>query len=300
MLHGVNSGTQDVLSDYLVNTTLSLKYENKCVAKYNEAHAGGAMAGREREVTCTLSDIREVYDTDWKGCIREDASDAFVKIECTIVTDDNCRVAFIIIASFPKVKIIKSEEVRYIGDQLGRIARKAIPIFLADIKGIDLFRTHRISLDYYLGKASTELTECSEERSASFNCIITSETYLHICDQFAEYSNARQSFDYAVSKLREFADYPPYGLKCHQSEVLTMLGFIDRSLDSADVGDLYQWYREKQLGIGSRFKDLLRRKNGDHPGYKLAQEYIRRTLFSYHAPTVWLKNPPIIKSDNFP
>ena len=254
------------------------------------------MTKTDHEITVTLSTGREVYDTDWNGRIIEDADEALAKLDCTINIDEGRRVAFGILATFTKTRIQKPDDER-IGDRLGFLMRKIIPNYLAASTKIDLFRTHRISIAAYLGKRLPKTPENSSEYLTPCNCTITAEAFQNINDQFAEYLAARKSFDHAVKKLREFADCTPHGLKYHQSEVLSLLGFIERSLKSADVGYLYGWYREKQSGIRSYFNDMFRRKQGNHPGYKRAQDYIRRNLFSYHAPEVWHEHPPTLQTE---
>ncbi len=252
------------------------------------------MSNTDREITVTLSTARGVYDTDWNGRIIEEADDALAKLNCTIDIEKERRVTFGILAAFPKIRI-KQPDDKHIDDRLGFLTWKTIPIYLANFTQIDLFRTHRICLFMYLGKRLPKTVENSSEYLSPFKCTITSDAFQDIINQFTEYSAARRSFDYAVNRLREFADYTPYGLKCHQSEIFSLLCFLERLLGSADAGHLHGWYREKQSGIRSRFNDMFRRKQENHPGYKRAQDYIRRNLFLYRAPDVWHEHPPILQ-----
>jgi len=253
------------------------------------------MSKIDRTVTVTLGFGSQIYDTDWEGHIIKDAEDALAMLQCTIDFEEESRVAFGIIASFPNARI-KAPDDKHISDRLSFLTWKIMSTYLEECTEIDLFHIHRIPLVAYLGKRLPKTPERSSEYLSPFKCKITTETFETLRNQYTEYFTARKSFVYAVDKLRDFADLTPHGLKYHQSEIYSLLEFIEQSLESADVGHLYGWYKEKQSCIRSYFADMLRRKQANHPGYKSAQDYISRNLFSYRAPDVWRDHPPILQT----
>lgn len=252
------------------------------------------MPEEKHEITIRLDTARQVFDTDWNGRIIEDSDKVFGRMNCALEVDKEQRVAFGIRSSLPKTRIKDNEE-RHIEDRLNFLTWKVIGIYLANCSKIDLFNIHHISLENYLEKRLPKNPEKSSEYFSPFACEICNEAFDNLKKQYGHYSAACKSFNHAVEQLREFAGYDPYGVKYHQSEIFSLLSFIERSLSSADVGYLYSWYKEKQSGIRGYFNDMLRRKQGSHPGYKQAQDYITRNLYSYHTPVVWLKKPPILK-----
>ncbi len=253
------------------------------------------MSKKDREVQVTLGIASQVYDTDWNGRMIEDAADVLAKLPCTMDIDDKRRVAFCIVASSPKAPIKESDD-KHVGDRLGFLTRKVMGAYLADSTDIDLFKTHRIQLAPYFDKRLHKTPQESSEYLAPFTCKITDDAFESVNAQYDEYSAARNSFDHAVEKLRDFADLSPYGFTCHRSEILSLLAFIERTLEAADVGHLYLWYNEKQSGIRRYFNDLFRRKQANHSGYRRAQDYIRSNLFSYHAPDCWRDHPPLLQA----
>ncbi len=131
-----------------------------------------------------------------------------------------------------------------------------------------------------------------------FVCSIQPTVYKSILQQFPVYTAARESFDEAVYKLSNFAELSPSDVSYHKAEIQSLISFIERSLDSTDIGFMFSWYNEKHSLISKYFNDMFRRKQGNHPNYKLAQDYIRKTLCSYHAPCCWRKYPPLLPVSN--
>lgn len=249
------------------------------------------MSNLDCSVIATLSIASQIYDTNWNGEIIEDSEDVLAQLNSTIDIDSEHRVAFGIIASFPKQRLSIFDE-KHIGDRLGFLTRNVFSNYLSDCNEIDLFQIHRISLIDYLGNRLPQTPLSSSQYLSPFRITLSTEVFKTLSCQSDEYSAARRSFNLAVNKLKSLANLSPFGLKHHKSEVYSLLDFIGESLASAGVGHMEGWYKEKQSGICSSFEDMLRRKQANHPGYKSSQEYISRTLFSYRAPEVWRDNPP--------
>lgn len=156
---------------------------------------------------------------------------------------------------------------------------------LAECGSLSIFAAN--SVDYCL--PSDEPTTMSAAASIP-------ESYRQRLDrEYETYELARRSFNYAVKRLESFAEYPtPTG---YSSDAQDMYRYLRNCLAAADLGTMYSWYQEKMSMISTCMDDLARRKNRSHQGYRQAQEYIRSTLYSFHAPELWKERPPTISPE---
>ena len=107
---------------------------------------------------------------------------------------------------------------------------------------------------------------------------------------------ANKSFDHAVRRLQEFANSPPFhGVSSDAEE---MFFYLSRCLEAGDLGFMYCWYREKMAGIRRNIQEIRQRKDRNHRGFRIAQDYIREQLFSFSPPVAWVKRPPVLEFDH--
>ncbi|WP_339742043.1 hypothetical protein [uncultured Rubinisphaera sp.] len=114
-----------------------------------------------------------------------------------------------------------------------------------------------------------------------------SDTYIEQLNKEYEHDRAaRESFDFAVDRLRERMGGSP--------EANDLFYFLQQSIAAADMGTMSGWYMEKMTGIASYMRQLETRKNRNHPGYIRARDYIQSQLFSFSQPDAWIDYPPIL------
>lgn len=258
----------------------------------------------QHKITVAIGLALQVYKTDWRGMFIDDVNNIFAKMECALDIDESRRVAFGILSSFPKDRIDESEDYDII-EYINFLTWLAMPSYLSRSRRINIFSIHHLPLiEYFDGQLPHAPRESSEyldpydpDESSTylkpFKCTISNEVYDDLTAQYDKYLLAYKSFDYAAGKLTYVAGLAPDGVKFHRSEIFSLIAFLKRSLAVAD-SKYRHWQINDLSDIRDIFKDMLRRKNGNHICYTIAQQYIREKLESYHTPDVWHKIPPVL------
>ena len=164
------------------------------------------------------------------------------------------------------------------------LVRNELPSYFC--KQRDLFGVQTISVSGKLPKARDYTKEIEFE--------VSDELFNSLKLQSAHNTKAGQSFTNAVRRLRSIAQSGLGSIQGNWSEVVSLLVYIDRSLEVAELGHMYGWYKDKQGGVRTYFHDLHKRKQASHPHFKLGQEYILDTLSGFSPPTQWSQRPPVM------
>ncbi len=244
------------------------------------------------KLSFNIEDTFEIYETDWNGAIKKDSNNHIACGNCTIKLLNDKYISFGFHNTIPKS--ILENVTEGLTDYFCYISKNVISSFFQNCNQFNIFKIMKISSRSYLDDNFdiTEITDLSKSREP-FECTVNQPMYSELELQQQHYVKAQKAFNNAVKNLQEFATYDPFSLKYNQSELNSALSFISRSLRVADLGHMYSWYHEKQSVINSVFSDMLKRKNGNHPGYKTAQDSIAKILFRFRAPSVWKESPPL-------
>ena len=244
------------------------------------------------KLSFNFEDISEIPETDWNGAIINDSNNHVARGNCTIKLLNEKYISFGFKNSIPKsiLENVSGE----LTDYFYYISKNVISSYFHKCNQFNIFKIMSISSRSYLDDNFniTEITDLSKS-SESFECTVNQPMYNGLELQQQHYEKAQIAFNNAVKTLQEFSTYDPFSLKYNQSELNSALSFISRSLRAADLGYMYNWYNEKQSILNSKFSDMLRRKNGNHPGYKTAQDSIEKILYRFSAPSVWKESPPL-------
>lgn len=147
-------------------------------------------------------------------------------------------------------------------------ARKSLPKLLASKP--DIFKELTVNIT---GEDSD-----GAEYETPIEFTIDDATYESLKSQAAHYAAVQSCFDDSIRKLRKYARMEVGGVHSRQSEILTLLAYVDRCIETGGYGQLYNWYESKRSAVRSRFEDLFSRKQGNHPSFTASQEYIADTL----------------------
>jgi hypothetical protein len=133
-------------------------------------------------------------------------------------------------------------------------------------------------------------------KATTLSVTVSKSILLRLGEDYEADRLARRSFEYAVGRVRAFAESPPI-TGSSTGDAYGMLSFVQQSLDAGDQGHLYGWNDEKLSGIRDYLQELATRKNRQHPGYARAREYVLSNTSCFSPPDAWIRRPPTINAD---
>jgi len=207
-----------------------------------------------------------------------EAEREIIRIDCELKGDG---IKLNVAIRVPQAKRASDDVVNQVASAL----RRELPSYFK--KRRDLFQVQIIEA----GGASPD----DGDYSVPMEFDIDSEVQASMVEQSEYGLRAAESFETAARRLRAIASQGLGAIQGNWQEVSGLLAYLDRSLEVAELGHMYSWYREKQGGVRKYFHDLHNRKQASHPHVKVAQDYIADNLISYHAPSQWSDRPPTMQ-----
>jgi len=179
------------------------------------------------------------------------------------------------VASIPKDQGQRLHTVAYhaglqVKDMLGR-------------RGIwDLYNAERITL---YGEDPLSLSDSLEMKC---DVEITEALANHFRDATKRHAEAEQALEKAKEYLDSGLDYA-----CNDSSRISSAArFIADCMRADGTPMMGAWNDEKSAVLLAHIKDLVKRKNPNHPNYQSMASWVRSTLYSVRCPTYWAKYPP--------
>lgn len=236
-----------------------------------------------KEVEFSITFLQEYYKQDYSGQIIDDPDHFHGLYSCQI--------------SIPKVSSIKfacQATIKATGNDEGNKLSLMKTLSIVLIEKIKNLNNLNIFAIFDLYKIDVIDAEISDSHYYSEKIQVNDSLIENLTPQIQYVGKITKSFDIAVEQLSNYAEYYPSELKNQYYKISTLIRYIQDIVDSSYTY-LHNWYNEKQSSIQHMYSDLMRRKNTNHENYRRQKEYIKRTLYGYHCPDLWMKKPYLNK-----
>ncbi len=234
-----------------------------------------------KEVVINITFLQEYYEKDYTGQIIDNPELFHGLYSCQLSIPQSSSVKF---ACQATINSTGNDE----NDKLN-LMKSISKILIEKIKNLNYLDIFRIFDLYKIDLIDSEITENHyySEKILLGDLLIES-----LIPQIEYVSKVEKSFKLAVEQLKDYAGYYPTELKNNYFKITSLIRYIQDIVNSSYTY-LYNWYNEKQASIEYMYSDLMRRKNMNHENYIRQQDSIKRILYGYHCPDLWIKKPSL-------
>jgi hypothetical protein len=235
--------------------------------------------------TAHVRNARDLFQVNWRGEIapleQQTMFCCAVPVECTN-TEKTVDVGFVLHIEAAIARVLNLEDRKRLASVAHHGAKEIIPRLAKygpwNFYGQDFIR---ISGDTPLNKASHEnALEFAEEVAPLLQEELVRATKRH--------ADARAAFDRAKTFLESHLN----GLHRYPTEAKSAARFLAQCMRNDASPYMGPWNDEKSAKLVGQVDDLIRRKNPNHPNYRMATERVRGVLYDIEPPTYWHNSPP--------